>query len=474
MNLRNIIISSFFILLPTILSAQSTEFTQLEQQSISVETPGLFDRTDAFTVDFGQMKQNEYSFPLPVGKVDGIRKNNNIIISSTEGDAVKAMFSGTVRLSHNVGSTWGNTIVIRHDNGLETLYANNSYNLVHVGDRVKAGQTIAYIGSKEGKTYCEFAIMVNGARLNPETLFDLASHRLRRQTLKFQQSGKSVIVKVVSEEREQTTKRAAGRRQPQRGNMTKPQNRTVEVESTADAKFKKDAEYVAHQHDDNEEFDIDEYQAIQFEEKVRKPAKVTNEFTINFAAMKPAEWHYPMKGAHVISPFGGKRHHAGTDIKRQPGDPIYAAFDGQVVLAGTHYGYGLCIVIRHSNGFETLYSHQSKNSVHVGDWVKAGQEIGIVGRSGRATTEHCHFEMRCNGRPFDTSRVFDHAKNQLKSVILNYRNGKVYISDSSASSQSGKEQEIAVHKTAQAKTAGKKSSSKKSSKSSTKRKSRRR
>lgn len=444
MRIRNFVISTILTMSPLMVSGQSVQFTPHEQQSISVETPGLFERATAFSVDFGQMKSGDFSFPLPVGKVDGIRKNNDLVISSKEGDAVKAMFAGTVRLSRNIGS-WGNTIVIRHDNGLETMYANNAQNLVHVGDRVKAGQTIAIIGTKDSKTYCEFAIMVNGARMNPETIFDLSSHRLRRQTLLFQQHDKSVIIKVISEEREQTTKRAEGRRQPQRGNMTKDSHRTVQDESTASAKYKKDSEHIAQQQDDNAEFDIDEFQAIQLEEKVKKPTKTSNEFTVNFAGMKPTEWCYPMKGAHVISPFGGKRRHAGTDIKRQPGDPVFAAFDGQVVLSGTHYGYGLCVVIRHSNGFETLYSHQSKNSVRVGDWVKAGQQIGIVGRTGRATTEHCHFEMRCNGRPFDTSRVFDHAKNQLKKVILTYRNGKVYISNPGGAQGAAEMSEVATH-----------------------------
>lgn len=454
MNLRKLIFASI-LFLPLTVGAQEGNFSQREQQSISIETPGLFDRADAFSVDFGQMKQTDYSFPLPVGKVEGIRKNNNIVITTSEGDAVKAMFAGTVRLARNINN-WGNCIVVRHDNGLETVYGNNSQNLVRVGDRVRVGQTIGIVGSREGKSYCEFSVMVNGARLNPETLFDLKSHRLRRQTLLFQKHGNSVIIKVITEEKEKTLNKA-GRRQPQRGNMTKESNRTVKEESTASSKYKKDSEHVAHQQDDNDAFDIDEFQAIQLEEKVKNASTAkSNEFTVNFATMKQGEWAYPMQGAHVISPFGGKRRHAGTDIKRQPGDPIYAAFDGQVVLSGTHYGYGLCIVIRHSNGFETLYSHQSKNSVKVGDWVKAGQKIGIVGRTGRATTEHCHFEMRCNGRPFDTSRVFDHQNNTLKKVVLNYRNGKVYISNAGGSSASSSEVEVAVH----SKSAGKSSTSK--------------
>lgn len=432
-------------MLPSQALAQS-KFTALEQQSISVETPELFERSDAFTVDFGQLRGNDYSFPLPIGKVDGVRANNSIIISSTEGDAVKAMFSGTVRMSRNLDK-WGQTVIIRHDNGLETVYSNNSANLVKVGDRVKAGQTIAIIGTRDDKTYTDFSIMVNGARLNVETLIELKSHRLRQQTLLFQKKGTSVIIKVLTEEKEQTVKKQTGRRTPQRGNMKQNQNVTVKEENSASQKYKKDSEHLAQQYDDSN-LDIDEFQSIKFEENVKTPPPTTGkDFTINFGAMKLGEWCYPMTGAHVISPFGGKRRHAGTDIKRQVGDPILAAFDGQVVLSGTHYGYGLCIVIRHASGLETLYSHQSKNKVKVGDWVKAGQEIGIVGRSGRATTEHCHFETRINGRPFDSSKIFDHQRGTLKKVVLNVRNGRIYIG---SDAEDGSEKAVATHSKAPA------------------------
>lgn len=444
MKIRFIYITLFIIatsLLPANVSAQ-TKFTQQEQQSISVETPELFERSDAFTVDFGQMRQTDYSFPLPVGKVDGVRPNRSIIITTTPGDNVKAMFAGTVRLSRNL-EKWGPTIVIRHDNGLETVYSNNDRNLVRVGDRVKAGQTIALAGTRDDKTYCDFSLMVNGARLNVETLIELKSHRLRQQTLLFQKKEKSVIIKVLTEEKEQTVGKKTGRRPPQRGNMKQNQNITVKEENSASTKYKKDTEHVAEKYDDND-FDIDEFQAIKFEEKVKAPTNTSKDFTINFASFRQTDWCYPMTGAHVISPFGGKRRHAGTDIKRKPGDPILAAFDGQVVLSGNHYGYGLCIVIRHGNGLETLYSHQSKNLVKVGDWVKAGQEIGIVGRTGRATTEHCHFEMRINGRPFDTSKVFDHQRGVLKKEILNVRGGKIYMKSASSASASDDDDEETV------------------------------
>ena len=131
-------------------SAQHS-FTALEQSSISVPTPGLFTRSDAFNIDFSILKPEEYSFPLPVGKAE-VKGGQALEITTTKGDAVKAMFNGRVRLSKRTAQ-YGNTIVIRHDNGLETVYAYNAQNIVGVGTRVKAGQTIAIAGGDNGKTW---------------------------------------------------------------------------------------------------------------------------------------------------------------------------------------------------------------------------------------------------------------------------------------------------------------------------------
>ena len=125
-----------FVLVLAISSCAQTKFTALEQQQISVEDPTLFEQYDAFTVDFGALRNKEYSFPLPVGKAK-MGKDYNVEIETKKGDAVKAMFSGTVRLSKN-NPPFGNVVVIRHGNGLETVYGNNAENLVKSGDRVKA------------------------------------------------------------------------------------------------------------------------------------------------------------------------------------------------------------------------------------------------------------------------------------------------------------------------------------------------
>lgn len=163
--------------------------------------------------------------------------------------------------------------------------------------------------------------------------------------------------------------------------------------------------------------DIDEWQTLQAE-ATRDPFLHTNQFTINFKNYGDSIWHYPLPGGKVISPYGGARHHGGTDIKTKPNDNIYAAFAGVVTLCGVHFGYGNCIIIRHANGLETLYSHNSKNLVKKGDWVHAGQVIALTGRTGRASTEHLHFETRVNGKAFDSDRLYDHANHTIRREVF--------------------------------------------------------
>lgn len=184
------------------------------------------------------------------------------------------------------------------------------------------------------------------------------------------------------------------------------------------------------QNTDTTKTDIDQWQELK-EENIVNPFSKGNQFSIHFDKLTDTEWHYPLPGAKVISPYGGKRRHAGTDIKTRPNDTIYAAFPGKVVMSKIYYAYGNTVIIRHANGLETLYSHQSKNLVKEGQWVKAGHPIGLTGRTGRATTEHCHFETRVNGKTFDSSKLYDHANNTIKRFKFTFTkqpNGTVRIS----------------------------------------------
>lgn len=166
-----------------------------------------------------------------------------------------------------------------------------------------------------------------------------------------------------------------------------------------------------------EPLDIDEWQVMKVA-AARDPFAKTNQFTINFANYTEEEWHYPLPGGKVISPFGGARRHGGTDIKTFKGDTIRAAFPGEVVLSGPYYAYGNLVVMRHANGLETAYSHNVRNLVKVGQWVHAGDPIALEGRTGRATTDHLHFETRVRGKAFDSSRIFDHESHSIRREVM--------------------------------------------------------
>lgn len=122
----------------------------------------------------------------------------------------------------------------------------------------------------------------------------------------------------------------------------------------------------------------------------------------------------PVKGK-VISGYGTPRRpgHTGIDVKLNSGDSVRSILDGQVRLAKRFSGYGYLVLVRHSNGLETIYSHLSKMNVVEKQWVKAGELVGLGGRTGRATTDHLHFEMRVFGETFDPGRLIDFENGKL-------------------------------------------------------------
>ena len=108
---------------------------------------------------------------------------------------------------------------------------------------------------------------------------------------------------------------------------------------------------------------------------------------------------WPVQGK-VTSRFGprGLFHlHRGVDIKAPKGTPVHAAAAGTVAFSGRQSSYGRVIKIDHPNGLRTVYAHNSSNFVSAGQHVKAGAVIGAVGQTGRATTNHLHFEVRRQG-----------------------------------------------------------------------------
>jgi murein DD-endopeptidase MepM/ murein hydrolase activator NlpD len=97
-------------------------------------------------------------------------------------------------------------------------------------------------------------------------------------------------------------------------------------------------------------------------------------------------------------PFTGKAaNHTGIDFAGKKGAEIIAVADGVVTWSADRFGYGMMIEINHGNGYATRYAHNSKNLVSVGDEVKKGQPVALMGETGRATGPNLHFEVLHNG-----------------------------------------------------------------------------
>ena len=132
----------------------------------------------------------------------------------------------------------------------------------------------------------------------------------------------------------------------------------------------------------------------------RAPARLVLAVPDFDQVMPPFTW--PAEGP-VISTFGHRKSgwHGGIDIKAPPGTPVQSAAAGIVVVSGVEARYGLVVKIEHRDGFVTVYAHNDVNLVEPGDRVDAGEIIALVGRTGRATTDHLHFEIRREGHAYN-------------------------------------------------------------------------
>jgi len=143
----------------------------------------------------------------------------------------------------------------------------------------------------------------------------------------------------------------------------------------------------------------------EIEEEIRR-IQNTPSGRIRYARAFKGGLLMPVRG-RITSRFGYRVHpitgvyklHTGIDIACSTGTPIAAAADGVVIIAGWMGAYGYTVVIDHGGGISTLYGHNSRLLVSVGDHVKKGQIIARAGCTGYSTGPHCHFEKRVNGTP---------------------------------------------------------------------------
>ncbi len=147
------------------------------------------------------------------------------------------------------------------------------------------------------------------------------------------------------------------------------------------------------------------YKAVRYTNK----EGITRYYSADGQALNKAFLRTPVDFARISSNFSlGRLHpilntiraHKGTDYAAATGTPIRATGDGKVIFAGRQGGYGNCIVIRHGQGYETLYGHMNSfaKGISTGSRVAQGQIIGTVGRTGLASGPHLHYEFHVNGQ----------------------------------------------------------------------------
>ena len=378
---------------------ERVDFSRAERRMLHIPTAGLFDGADHFTVTPADLKRDGWCFPV----VDGVVFTPEFrhepvgwyIMSAEERHEVRAAMEGVVRLVRK--TDLGKTVVILHPNGLETVYAHHAKTLVRSGDYVAAGQPVAQADADHGAVYTYFTMMVNGVQLSPST-FAEADGRLKLDWLRFSLDDEGYVHATLH--------------RPGTISERAPRFEWMKAQELVD--LDRPLTAMERQH-----------------VGVTTPGLFENTSAVTVDLSRVGTWSYPLPGAKVISPYGGKRkNHTGTDLKTRPKDKIRAVFDGVVRFSGKYSAYGNMVVVRHANGLETCYSHNARNLVKVGDRVKAGDVIATVGRTGRATTEHCHFEVRVNGVPFNSNYLFDHARHALRSDKLTFKrkaNGAISI-----------------------------------------------
>lgn len=150
---------------------------------------------------------------------------------------------------------------------------------------------------------------------------------------------------------------------------------------------------------------VEKHPVIQHHEKIETSEERVKREKLTLSVRKKKKegirFIWPVEGK-VTSGFGIRNGvpHDGIDISAPEGTPIKAAYDGKVIYSGDELkGYGNLIIIKHPGDYATVYAHNRINYVKEGDFVRKGQIIGEVGKTGRASAPHLHFEIRWKAKP---------------------------------------------------------------------------
>ncbi len=171
------------------------------------------------------------------------------------------------------------------------------------------------------------------------------------------------------------------------------------------------------------------YTAVRYEDSTGK----VSFYTPDGKNMRKTFLRTPVDFARISSRFNLKRKHPvlnrirahkGVDYAAATGTPIKSTGDGRIAYRGRKGGYGRVVIVKHGQGYSTLYAHMSayKNGQKTGQHIKQGQVIGYVGKSGLATGPHLHYEFRINGVHRNPLTVkFPHAKSIKPTLMAEFK-----------------------------------------------------
>jgi murein DD-endopeptidase MepM/ murein hydrolase activator NlpD len=151
----------------------------------------------------------------------------------------------------------------------------------------------------------------------------------------------------------------------------------------------------------NEEFYSKEVLEKEFDNSADSAIAIRREPTVEKTSLQDIAFSWPVMG-QISSQYGYRkhRHHDGIDIVAPTGAKVKSARSGHVIYSGNGIpGYGNLVIVKHSDDFSTVYAHLSKILTRKGQFVSRGQKVGLVGRTGRASGPHLHFEIRKNRSP---------------------------------------------------------------------------
>ncbi len=145
-------------------------------------------------------------------------------------------------------------------------------------------------------------------------------------------------------------------------------------------------------------------------DKLQETASHKEDMIMSIPSIKPVRVDKLNKSLRFLSGFGMRLHpihkimkmHTGVDFSAPKGTPIQVTGNGRVVEIENDYsGYGKCVHVDHGFGYVTLYAHMDRIDVKVGQELKKGNQIGVIGSTGSSTGPHCHYEVRYKGTPIN-------------------------------------------------------------------------